>query len=62
MDQLSISDIQALGRSVGLNIQEPELTQVAHSLNALLETMAEIDAPGLNSVEPLPIILADQED
>jgi hypothetical protein len=61
MDQLSLSDIQALGRSVDLNIQEPDLTQVAHSLNALLEMMAEIDAPGLNWVEPLPIILPDQE-
>jgi hypothetical protein len=61
MDQLSLSDIQALGRSVSLDIQEPELTPVAHSLNALLEMMAEIDVPGINTVEPLPIILPQQE-
>ena len=60
MEELSNGDVQALGRAVGLTIQEPELTQVAHSLNAILESMAEIDLPGLNSVEPLPIHTQDQ--
>ena len=55
MEELSNGDVQALGRAVGLDIQEPELTQVAHSLNAILESLAEIDLPGLNLVEPLPI-------
>ncbi|MDA0734110.1 MAG: hypothetical protein O2909_06480 [Chloroflexi bacterium] len=57
MAELSNEDIKALGRAVNLNIQEPELTQVAYSLNAILEAMDQIDIPGLNSVEPLPIIL-----
>lgn len=57
MAELSNEDIKALGRAVNLDIQEPELTQVAYSLNAILEAMDQIDIPGLNSVEPLPIIL-----
>ena len=57
MAELSNGDIKALGRAVNLNIQEPELTLVAYSLNAILEGMDQIDIPGLNSVEPLPIIL-----
>ena len=57
MAELSNGDIKALGRAVNLNIQEPELTQVAYSLNAILEGMDQIDIPGLNIVEPLPIIL-----
>ena len=57
MPELSNEDIKALGRAVNLDIQEPELTQVAYSLNAILEAMDKIDIPGLNSVEPLPIIL-----
>ena len=57
MAELSSEDIKALGRAVNLNIQEPELTQVAYSLNAILEGMDQIEIPGLNSVEPLPIIL-----
>jgi Asp-tRNA(Asn)/Glu-tRNA(Gln) amidotransferase C subunit len=57
MAELSNEDIKALGRAVDLEIQEPELTQVGYSLNAILEAMDQIDIPGLNSVEPLPIIL-----
>ena len=56
MPSLSNEDIQALGKAVNLDIQEPDLAQVAYSLNAMLEAMDKIDLPGLNSVEPLPII------
>jgi Asp-tRNA(Asn)/Glu-tRNA(Gln) amidotransferase C subunit len=54
---LTNPEIQALGRAVGLDIQEPELTEVAYSLNAILEMMDEIEVPGVNAVEPLPMIL-----
>ena len=47
----------ALGHAVGLEIQDPELTEVMYSLNALLESLDQINPPGLDSVEPLPIIL-----
>jgi hypothetical protein len=58
---LSNHEVQALGRAVGLDIQEPELSQVAYSLNAILELMEGIDVPGVNAVEPLPIILPQEE-
>ncbi len=61
MPDLTNREIQALGRSVELDIQEPELSQVAYSLNALLEAMAAIEVPGVNAVEPLPLILPDSE-
>ena len=57
MADLSKQEVQALGRAVGLNIQDPELTEVAYSLSAILELIAEIELPGVNAVEPLPIIL-----
>ena len=57
MADLSKEDIQSLGRAVGLDIQEPELTEVMYSLNALLESLDAINPPGLEEVEPLPIIL-----
>jgi hypothetical protein len=57
MADLSKQEVQALGRAVGLNIQDPELIEVAYSLSAILELMAEIEPPGENAVEPLPIIL-----
>ena len=57
VEDLTNPEIQALGRAVGLDIQEPELTEVAYSLNAILEMMDEIEVPGVNAVEPLPLIL-----
>ena len=56
MTELTNQEIQALGRAVGLDIQEPELTQVGYSLNAILEAMAAIEVPGVNAVEPLPLL------
>ena len=57
MEDLTNPEIQALGRAGGLDIQEPELTEVAYSLNAILEMMDEIEVPGVNAVEPLPLIV-----
>ena len=53
---LTKDEIRALGHAVGLEIQDPELTEVAYSLNALLGALDEINPPGLDEVEPLPII------
>lgn len=57
MADLTQDDIRSMGKAVGLDIQEPELTEVMHSLNALLESLDAINPPGLENVEPLPIIL-----
>ncbi len=57
MADLSKDEVVALGHAVGLEIQDPELTEVMYSLNALLESLDQINPPGLDSVEPLPIIL-----
>ena len=57
MSDLSNQEVQALGKAVGLDIQEPELSQVSHSLNAILESMAAIDVDDMNAVEPLPLVL-----
>lgn len=54
---LNKDEIRAMGKAVGLDIQDPELTEVMYSLNALLEALDQINPPGLDSVEPLPIIL-----
>lgn len=57
MADLTKEEVAALGHAVGLEIQDPELTEVAYSLNALLEALDKIDPPGLDAIEPLPIIL-----
>jgi len=57
MADLNKDEIRAMGKAVGLDINDPELTEVMYSLNALLESLNAINHPGLNDVEPLPIIL-----
>jgi hypothetical protein len=57
MTDLTTDEVRAMGHAVGLDIQEPELTEVTYSLNALLGALDTINPPGLESVEPLPIIL-----
>ena len=57
MSSLTNEEVLAIAKAVDLEIHEPELTQVRHSiLNAILEGMDQVDIPGLNSQEPLPII------
>ena len=57
MVDLTKEEVRTLGHVMGLEIQDPELTEVTYSLNALLEDLDGINPPGLDKVEPLPIIL-----
>ncbi len=57
MADLTKEEVVALGHAVGLEIQDPELTEVTYSLNALLEALDGINPPGLENIETLPIIL-----
>ncbi|MXY20507.1 MAG: hypothetical protein F4Y49_04130 [Dehalococcoidia bacterium] len=57
MSSLSKEEIHALGKVAGLEICEPELTEVYYNLNAIMKAMKDIDVPDLNTQEPLPIII-----
>ena len=39
MADLSKEEVKAMGHAVGLEIEDPELTEVTYSLNALLEAL-----------------------
>ena len=54
MRELSPEDVRPLAKAVGLEIATSDLQAVARHLNALLEVVEEIEAPGLQQVEPLP--------
>jgi hypothetical protein len=56
MADLTQSEVKSLGRAVGLELDEPLLTEVAYNLNALRELLDDVNPPGLDQVEPLPII------
>ena len=57
MADLSKEDVNSLGRSVGIEIKEPLLTEVTYNLNALRELLDEANPVDLDRVEPLPIIV-----
>jgi Asp-tRNA(Asn)/Glu-tRNA(Gln) amidotransferase C subunit len=42
-----------MAKAAGLEISISDLDAVAHHLNALLEVVEDIEAPGLEQVEPL---------
>ena len=57
MKQLTKEEVRGLGHAVGLDIQEPELTEVTHNLYNLLADLENINPLGLDNVEPLPILV-----
>ena len=57
MSGLNEDEIRTLAKSVNLDIKNSDITDVAHSLNAMMEAIEQINPEGINSVEPLPIIL-----
>jgi hypothetical protein len=57
MADLTQQEVRSLGLAVGLQLEEPLLTEVTYNLNALRELLEEVNPPGLDQVEPLPIIL-----
>ena len=61
MRDLTDAEVQAMGYAVGLELDGAELTEVAHSLNAMLEMMDALEVPGVNAVEPVPLILPNME-
>ena len=56
MADLSNDEVQSLGHAVGLDIAEPLLTEVTYNLNALRELLESVNPPGLERLEPLPIV------
>lgn len=56
MADLSPEDVKTLGRAVGIHLDEPLLTEVTYNLNAIRELLDSVNPPGLDQVEPLPII------
>ena len=61
MAPLSNEQVRALGYAVNLNIEEPDLTEVTHSINAILDSMDAINLPETNLIEPIPILLSGME-
>jgi hypothetical protein len=57
MADLTHAEILALAKAGKVTIPPDLLPEVAYSLNGLLEALDNIEAPGLDEVEPLPIVI-----
>ena len=57
MADLTEAEILALAKAAHVTIPQPLVREVAYSLNGLLEALDKIEAPGLDEVEALPIII-----
>ena len=57
MSDLTDSEILTLAKAAGITIPTHLVTEVGYSLNGLLEALENIDAPGVEAVEPLPIVI-----
>ena len=57
MADLTEPEILALARAAGVTIPPHLIAEVGYSLNGLLEALAKIDAPRMDEVEPLPIVM-----
>ncbi len=56
MADLTKDDVKSMAKAVGLDIKEPHLSEVTYNINALKELLDDLNPPGLETVEPLPII------
>ena len=56
MADLSPDDVKCLGLAVGIDLQEPLLSEVTHNINAIRDLVEGVDLPELVGVEPLPVI------
>ena len=56
MADLTKDAIRSQAMAMGIDIDEPLLSEVTHNLNALKDLLEDLSPPGLDEVEPLPII------
>ena len=57
MVDLTDTEILALAQAAGVSIPPGLVAEVGYSLNGLLEALENADVPGLEEIEPLPIII-----
>ncbi len=62
MPDLTDSDVMALARAARIDIPAELVAEVGYSLNGLLDALeAAAAAEGVSSVEPLPIVIPQEQ-
>jgi Asp-tRNA(Asn)/Glu-tRNA(Gln) amidotransferase C subunit len=60
MADLTVEEVAALARSVGLTLSQEDVVDVAHRLNMILYGMENISHPDLDQVDPLAFVPFDE--
>ena len=55
MSDMTKAQVEALLALHGYEVPEPDLTEVVHRLNALMESLRQLDALDVYHVEPWPV-------
>jgi len=61
MKQLSVEDVQKLGRVVGLEIDEVRATTIASRLSGIIAELDEVPEDLLMSVEPAHVFSTEED-
>ena len=61
MNQLSVEDVQELGRVVGLEIEEVRAKTIASRLSGIIAELDEIPEESLMSVEPAHVFSSEED-
>jgi hypothetical protein len=55
MGDFTKAQVSAILERIGYDVPEPDLTEVVHRLNALVDGLTQLDDLDLSSVEPWPL-------
>jgi ribosomal protein L12E/L44/L45/RPP1/RPP2 len=61
MNQLSVEDVQELGRAVGLEIDDVRASTIASRLSGIVAELEEIPEDLLTSVEPAHVFSTEED-
>jgi hypothetical protein len=57
MADLTETEILTLAKAAGVSMPPELVIEVGYNLNGLLETLSRVEVPGLDEIEPLPILI-----
>ena len=61
MPELNDNEISALAKAVNLELQFSDMKDINYSLNSMIEAVESITPEGINSIEPLPIVIPSKD-
>ena len=61
MPELNDNEIRALAKAVNVELQFSDMKDINYRLNQMIEAVESITPEGINSIEPLPIVIPSKD-